>query len=44
MAIKKKKSVICRDVDGPKECQSEVVRKKKKNLILTHIIGISHNS
>jgi len=29
---KKKKSVICRDVDGPKECQSEVVRKKKKIL------------
>ena len=38
---KERNWVICRDVDGPRDCHSEVSQKEKnKYCILTHICGI----
>ena len=39
----KRNWVICRDVDGPRECHEVSQKEKNKYCILTHICGISKN-
>ena len=37
---KEQNNAICRDMDGPRDCQSEVSQKEKnKYRILTHVCG-----